>query len=133
MGSLRNYHPPRGNISGMGSPRRIASERGTRGISFRNLRIADKKRREEDRPPSGRTCTLPCYVYTARHENEFPLTGFSAINQLNRVRVRRAEAWLMKHPRGERDASMIGSFDGGPSFSPAPLPSFYRVLAEAPR
>lgn len=30
----------------------------------------------------------------------------------------------MKHPRGERDASMIGSFDGGPSFSPAPLPSF---------
>lgn len=59
-------------------------------------------------------------VYTARHENEFPLTGFSAINQFNQARARQAEAWLMKHPR---DVSMIGSFDGGPTFSPAPLPS----------
>lgn len=59
---------------------------------FRNLRIK-----------MPRVCVC---VYTAQsRENKFQLTGFSAINQLNRVvRVCRAEAWLMKHPRASERA-----------------------------
>lgn len=47
-------------------------------------------------------CTLP------RHENEFPLTGFSAINQLNRPPV---QGVANEASASEQDVLMIGSFD----------------------
>lgn len=88
MGSLRNYQmfPSRaGNIS-LGWDLLAASEWGTRGI---HSEISGSRIKSEDKKIASTWENLRVAVYTARHENEFPLTGFSAINQLNRVRVRR--------------------------------------------
>lgn len=80
-----------------------------------------KNAREIATPWRTAACTLP------RHENEFPLTGFSAINQLNRPPV---QGVANEASASERDVLMIGSFDdGGVRVSHRLLPSVRPMFA----